>query len=111
MNKFELIQELIDQFPYKIVPEFPNYQITDMERKHIRNMRYEILQYNHNIKQKRIYIKNMCENVSYDTLLKWIYKKQKKEKKNYSICSICIKLYNYMIYSFLCKKNRTSVKI
>lgn len=108
MNKFDLIQELLDQFPYKIVPEFPNYQITDMERKHIRNMRVEILQYNHNIKQKRIYIKNICENLSYDTLQNWVYKKQKKEKKNHSIC---IKLYNYIIYSFLCKKNRTSVKI
>lgn len=108
MNKIELIQELINQFPYKMVPDFPNYPITETDRKQIRNMRKEILEYNHNMKQKRIYIKNMCENVSYDTLTTWIYKKHQKEKKKKSVC---IELYNYIIYSCLCKKNTTSIKI
>lgn len=105
MNKIELLKELLDQYPYHNVPDFPTYPITIVEREYIRTLRHDILQLNEKIKQKRTQIKNMCYSLSYDTLIKWVAthkEKQRKKKHNPTSYWSCTPLYEYMITSCGC---------
>jgi len=105
MNKIEIIQELMEQYPYHHVPDFPTYPITNLEREQIRKLRHDVLQQNDKIKQKRMQIKQMCYHIPYETLLKWITtQKEKRRKKKHNTTSYwsCTPLYEYMITTCGC---------
>jgi hypothetical protein len=69
---------IIEEIPYKHVPDFPDGEITMIEREHIRAERHELIQYNERVRQRRNEIRAIVETMSYETICAWIKKHNRR---------------------------------
>lgn len=69
---------IIEEIPYKQVPDFPDGEITMIEREHIRAKRHELIQYNERVRQRRNEIRAIVETMSYETVCAWINKRKRR---------------------------------
>jgi hypothetical protein len=81
MNKRELLHIILEEFPFVVVPDFPQRIITMEERKSIRADREKAIQYNATIREKHKEIRAKIESMTYEEVYALYMKKIEKDRK------------------------------